>query len=486
MDTRRGRTGTRFGPYELRSLIGRGGMGEVYRAYDTRKDREVALKLLPEELAGDQQYRKRFQREARMAARLQEPHVIPIHDYGEHDGVLFIDMRLVEGKDLRGMLQRGSLMRPEAVVHIVGQLADALDAAHRDGLVHRDVKPENVLLLSSGFVYLADFGIAARTDEDRLTSGGEALGSFSYMAPERFTDQPAGPAVDIYALGCLTYELLTGRSPFKRSSVSALIQAHLSEHPEPVSRLRPELSPALDAVIATALAKDPAQRQASAGEFARQASRALPVARATATATGGKHRQRPLLMGMVSAMVVAGLGIGGYLVADHLSNSGDPASNSSPIGDPTISTGGSNQGNSSSSGTSATSSGVTTGRDSWPAILGDTSAGYDWQGWTAYSAVRCHSDDRAVAVATTGKSYVTICESHAGRHYYLGLRPAQQTRPNSIELPGAQRSGSGWTVTNAKVSVDYDVSADGLVIDDRANNRTQREAVTRYVGLPGQ
>ncbi|GAB3583482.1 serine/threonine-protein kinase [Calidifontibacter terrae] len=517
METQQGRAGTRFGPYELRALIGRGGMGEVYRAYDTRKDREVALKLLPSDLAGDAQYRARFQREAQMAARLQEPHVIPIHDYGELGGVLFIDMRLVDGKDLRGILRRGSLMRPDAVVHIIGQIADALDAAHRDGLVHRDVKPENVLLLPSGFVYLADFGIAARLDEDRITSTGEALGSFSYMAPERFSDQPSGPAVDIYSLGCLTYELLAARPPFRRTSVSALIQAHLSEQPEPVSHFRSDVPAGLDDVIARALAKDPGQRQPTAGAFAHEARQALhlstgraqdpaqtasaPTARSASQTSAAafvdrrepeRSRQRPLLMGMISAVIVAAIGIGGYLVASQVFGSDDPATNSSPIGGPSDSNPGSTTGSIQGSITTdpsnsiSTSSSPVTGRGSWPAILGDSSAGYDWQGWTAYSAVRCHSDDRALAVATTGKSFITICQAHSGSTYYLGIRPAQVVMPNSIELPNARRSGSGWTVTNEKESVDYDISPSGLSVTDRAHGKNANEAVTRYVGLSGQ
>lgn len=482
MDGGQHRAGSRFGPYELRELIGRGGMGEVYRAYDTRKDREVALKLLPPGLAADRQYRSRFQREAQVAARLQEPHVIPIHDYGEHDGVLFIDMRLVEGKDLRAVLRTRSLLRPEVVVHIVAQVAEALDAAHRDGLVHRDVKPENVLMLHSGFVYLADFGIAARTDDAGITSAGEALGSFSYMAPERFDERPTGPAVDIYALGCLTYELFTGRPPFRRSTVSALIQAHLNDRPEPVGHLRPQLPAALDAVLARALSKEPAHRQGSATEFARQVQQALrgrAPAASTAVRPVAPHRsthrppRRPVLVGAVSAIVLVVLGLLGLAVVQNWFGSGDPAARSSPIGDPTLSTG------------AAPPSSATYGRASWPAILGDASAGYDWQGWSAYSAVRCHADDRAVAVASTSSSFVTVCQAHSGATYYLGQRPGQTTRPNSIELPDARRTGTGWTATNTKASVDYTVDANTLVVRDRARGSSSRESVTRFVQLPG-
>ena len=154
------RVGTMFGPYELQSLLGVGGMGEVYRAYDTVKDRTVALKLLRAELSADAGFQERFKRESRVAAKLQEPHVIPVHDFGEINGVLYIDMRLVEGHDVNAVLREQGPMYPARAVSIVGQVAAALDAAHASGLVHRDIKPENVLLTSNDFAYLVDFGIA--------------------------------------------------------------------------------------------------------------------------------------------------------------------------------------------------------------------------------------------------------------------------------------------------------------------------------------
>ena len=154
------RLGTRFGPYELQSLIGAGGMGEVYRAYDTTKDRTVAVKLLRPEFAADPSFQERFLRECRTAARLQDPHVIPVHDFGQIDGVLFIDMRLVDGGNLRDLLRERGALDPGQAVSITAQVAAALDAAHADGLVHRDVKPENVLLTGDAFAYLSDFGIA--------------------------------------------------------------------------------------------------------------------------------------------------------------------------------------------------------------------------------------------------------------------------------------------------------------------------------------
>lgn len=272
-----GRAGTRFGHYELRRLVGRGGMGEVYEAYDTRKDRTVALKLLPSNLAADADYRRRFSQEAQVAARLQEPHVVPIHDFGEIDGLLYIDMRLVQGVDLAALLREHRRLEPDATLDIVRQVGDALDAAHADGLVHRDVKPGNVLVLPSGFAYLVDFGIATRSDESRLTTDGGAVGSLAYMAPERFSDERLTPACDIYALGCLAYELMTGRAPFRRETFTAIMHAHLHEEPTPASALRPDLPAAINQVIARAMAKDPSQRHASARALA------LDLARATGT-----------------------------------------------------------------------------------------------------------------------------------------------------------------------------------------------------------
>ena len=208
------RIGTMFGRYEIRSLIGAGGMGEVYEAYDTSKDRIVAIKLLRPELAAYTGFQERFRRESRVAARLQEPHVIPVHDWGEINGVLYIDMRLVEGSDLHGVLRRDGPLDPARATSIVAQVAEALDAAHAAGLIHRDVKPENVLLTSSNFAYLVDFGIAHLGGESGITSAGSAIGSFAYMAPERFTGGQLGPQADVYSLACVLYECLTGQPPF--------------------------------------------------------------------------------------------------------------------------------------------------------------------------------------------------------------------------------------------------------------------------------
>ncbi|WP_269821592.1 serine/threonine-protein kinase [Nocardia yamanashiensis] len=267
--------GARFGPYRLDRLIGRGGMGEVYRAYDTVKDRVVALKVLPERLAHDPVYRQRFQRESHAAARLREAHVIPIHDYGEIDGHLYIDMRLVEGEDLRALLERAGPAAPDRAVGLVEQLASALDAAHAEGLLHRDVKPDNILIARDGFAYLVDFGLAQSSTDDQLTSDGTAVGSFRYMAPERFSARDFSPAADVYALTCVLFQCLTGAPPFHGDSNVQLMRAHLFDPVPRPSGLRPGVPEAFDAVVARGLAKNPHDRYQSAGELAAAARAAL-------------------------------------------------------------------------------------------------------------------------------------------------------------------------------------------------------------------
>ena len=270
-----------FGSYRIEALIGRGGMGEVYRAYDTEHERTVALKVLSEHLAADRGYRERFRREAHLAARLNEPHVVPIHRYGEIDGRLFLDMRLVRGDDVAQVLARDGRFSPERTVSVVSQVAQALDAAHADGLVHRDVKPSNVLLTGSGdaeFAYLVDFGIARSTTDSQgpsLTQTGAALGSFDYMAPERFLEREIDLRVDVYALACVLFECLTGRRPFPRDGLGAQMFAHVNTEVDPPSSLAPGIPTALDAVVARGLAKDPDARYASAGELAAAARTAL-------------------------------------------------------------------------------------------------------------------------------------------------------------------------------------------------------------------
>jgi serine/threonine-protein kinase len=253
-------------------------MGEVYRAYDSNRERYVALKLLPTGLAGDQEYLKRFQRESNVAARLTEPHVIPIHDFGELGGQLFIDMRLVEGADIGALLAHNGPIAPERAVRLISQVAEALDAAHADQLVHRDIKPSNILVTPSDFVYVVDFGIA-RTfgrQQTALTITGTTIGTLHYMAPERFegTSVVDGRA-DIYSLACVLHECLTGTAPFVGKDLPALLYAQLYSGPPAASSLVEGVPPALDAVIARGMAKDPKDRYPTAGALAAAAREAV-------------------------------------------------------------------------------------------------------------------------------------------------------------------------------------------------------------------
>lgn len=278
-----------FGQYRIESLIGFGGMGEVHRAYDTRRDREVALKLLPSALSRDPEYQKRFRRESYTAARLREPHVIPIHDYGEIDEQLFIDMRLVDGRSLAAMLSDEGALEPERAVALVVQVADALDAAHHDGLVHRDVKPSNILVTPNDFVYVVDFGIAhvAGHTHSALTMSGATLGTLDYMAPERFESRPVDPRTDVYSLACVLYECLTAQRPFAGNDLPALMYGHLFSDPPRPSAANPNVPPAFDAVVAKGMAKKMEDRFSSARELATAARAALKQPTAVPTAAVG-------------------------------------------------------------------------------------------------------------------------------------------------------------------------------------------------------
>jgi serine/threonine protein kinase len=268
------RVGTTFGKYKITGVLGKGGMGEVYEAHDNEIGRAVALKIIKSQFADDRRYRMRFERESHAVAKLQEPHVIPIHGFGEIDGCLFIDMRLVRGADLLSLLEKEPL-DPNRAVGITTQIAAALDSAHAEGLIHRDVKPQNVIVTPADFAYLVDFGIAEVVGDTRLTMAGSQIGSFAYMAPERFGDQQITPAVDVYALTCVLYESLTGQLPFPVGSQEALIGAHLSSPPPRPSLVNSKVPPAFDDVIARGMAKEPDDRYGSAGALGRAASRAL-------------------------------------------------------------------------------------------------------------------------------------------------------------------------------------------------------------------
>lgn len=310
---------TPFGDYQLQELIGRGGMGEVHRAYDTKHDRIVALKVLPHHLATDTTFQQRFRREAQAAAALNEPHVVPIHGYGEIDGRLYLDMRLIDGRPLGSVLaDTGKGLDPALAVSVIEQVAAALDAAHQAGLIHRDVKPSNILLTHKQFAYLIDFGLARTAGEDGLTTAGSTLGTLAYMAPERFDGGQADPRSDVYALACVLYECLTGSRPYPSDSMAQQIAGHV-RHPIPKpSATDPRLA-AFDDVIAKGMAKKADQRYQRCGELAAAARQALSTPVRKTGGGSGRHAlpakrvhlsRRTVLALTTSVVVAAALGVG--------------------------------------------------------------------------------------------------------------------------------------------------------------------------------
>ncbi|MGY4100400.1 serine/threonine-protein kinase [Nocardia sp. R16R-3T] len=261
-----------FGNYHLDRLVGRGGMGEVWLARD-HAGTVVALKVLSAAYSADSGYRRRFEREARLGTHVRNPHIVPIHAFGEVDGHLFLEMPYIEGIDLATRLRSGALV-PTRAVEVIAQAAEALDAAHAAGLVHRDVKPGNILEDANGFVYLIDFGIARAADGTSLTATGQVVGTLGYMAPERFTGT-AEARSDVYSLACVLYETLTGSTPYGDGDPAQQMHAHLTSEPPCASRSAWGVPPALDAVIARGMAKAPGERYASAGELAAAARAAL-------------------------------------------------------------------------------------------------------------------------------------------------------------------------------------------------------------------
>lgn len=267
--------GTPFGRYRLLESLGGGGMGKVWRAFDTVTNRMVAVKVLAAHLAADPAFEQRFRREAFAAAGLNNPHVIPIHTFGEIDGRLYVDMRLIQGRDLQSVIAADGPLDPARAVRIVGEVAKALNAAHRIGLVHRDVKPSNILLDEDDFAYLIDFGIARAAGETGLTTTGAVIGTWQYMAPERLGESEGDARSDIYALACVLYECLTGHRPFPGESVESQVAAHLTTPPPRPSTTNPQVPLEFDAVIATGMAKDPDKRYPNTVELARAAQEAI-------------------------------------------------------------------------------------------------------------------------------------------------------------------------------------------------------------------
>ena len=318
---------TSFGHYQLQQLIGQGGMGEVYRAYDTKTDRVVAIKVLPHHMAVDETFQARFRRESHAAAGINDPHVVPIHGYGEIDGRLYLDMRLIEGSNLGAMLAESEKPLGAAfAVTIVEQVGHALDAAHNAGLIHRDIKPSNILITGRDFVYLIDFGLARTAGEKGLTTAGSTLGTLAYMAPERFEGGAVDARSDIYALTCVLYECLTGSRPYPADSLEQQIAGHMMSPPPRPSESDPKLV-AFDEVIAKGMAKRPAKRYQTAAELAAAARRALnaPVPKGgrssgrhsagrvkTVGADGPKLSKRSLLVSAGALALVAVCAVGAW------------------------------------------------------------------------------------------------------------------------------------------------------------------------------
>ena len=269
------RIGTDIGGYRIEELIGRGGMGVVYRAEQIALGRRVALKLVAPELAEDPGFRERFQRESRLAASIEHPNVIPVHEAGEAEGSVYISMRYVDGTDLRLLIREQGQLEPARAARLVAQVGDALDAAHASGLVHRDVKPANVVIGTVGgheHAYLTDFGLTKHaSSQGGLTRTGEWVGTVDYVAPEQISGGGVDARSDVYALGCVLFQALTGSVPFERDSDVAKMYAHLHEPPPSPLEVAPDLPPALAGVVARALAKDPGNRYQSAGDLGRAA-----------------------------------------------------------------------------------------------------------------------------------------------------------------------------------------------------------------------
>ena len=490
------RLGTQFGPYELQSLIGVGGMGEVYRAYDTVRERMVAIKVLRTDVAADPSFQQRFRRESRVAARLQEPHVIPVHDFGDIDGVLYIDMRLVEGASLKDELRVNGALPLARTVSIISQVAAALDAAHASGLAHRDIKPENVLLTPDDFTYLVDFGIAHGGGEASVTSTGLVIGSAAYMATERLSGGSGGPASDVYSLTCLLYECLTGRPPFEASDVRQVMNAHLFAPPPRPSLIRPAISPAFDEVIARGMAKKPADRYPSAGELARAASAAvsggpapvaLPVPPGTRKfsvvdpnpAASGYMAYAPLpapaapprksrfgraQVGLAVGTIVffavaAALAVVLVFSGDHMGASqpqmtlAAPSSTEAPT--PSMSA----QSTSMPSATTSTTTVTTTAASPSGVALSGVS-GTDRQGFVGHSA-RCDAGSTPAAAIRTANSLAIVCQTSPGSYYYRGERLSDGA---DLQLANAYPSGGGFDVTNPADGAKYQVRPNMLTI----------------------
>src|SRR5262245_34685637 len=313
--------GSHVAGYRLDERIGRGGMAVVYRAHDPRLDRRVALKILAPELARDKEFRLRFIRESRAAAAVDHPNIIPIYEAGEADGVLFIAMRFVDGQDVQALISQRDPLPATRVCDIVDQVASALDAAHAHGLVHRDVKPGNMLReptagrANPDHIYLSDFGLSKQSlsGGTSLTSQGQFLGTLNYVAPEQIEGRAVDGRTDEYALACSAFEMLAGQSPFRRDESLAIMWAQLSTAPPPLTGTRPDLPAAVGGVMNRALAKAQAARYGPCPEFAAALRRACalgPGSTGPGTAVPGRGATRAVRPDELAAAAGAAAGTG--------------------------------------------------------------------------------------------------------------------------------------------------------------------------------
>ena len=294
-------TGRRLGHYRIDGVLGKGGMSVMYRATDIRLGRKVALKVIAEHLTEDPEFRERFVDEARNTSAIDHANVVPLYDFGEVDGLLYIAMRLVDGSDLASLVKDGRL-EPDRAVALLSQVAEALDNLHERGLVHLDVKPANVLVTSresaAEHIYVADFGLTRRGATGHRTRGGDFLGSPTYAAPEHLRGEPVDARTDAYSLACVLFACLSGRPPFQ-GAVPEVIQGHLNREPPSLTEVVPSLPPGIDEVIRRGMAKSPANRYATCRELLAAAKQALsqPVRRPPAVPVGQRPaapmRQRP-------------------------------------------------------------------------------------------------------------------------------------------------------------------------------------------------
>jgi DNA-binding SARP family transcriptional activator/tRNA A-37 threonylcarbamoyl transferase component Bud32/WD40 repeat protein len=336
--------GTEVAGYRIVGTLGRGGMSVVYLAEHDWLQRKVALKVLAPQLAEDDRFRERFVRESRLAASLDHPNVIPIYEAGASGGDLFIAMRYVEGTDLRTLLHDGGALAPDRAIAVVRQVAAALDAAHEQGLVHRDVKPGNVLLArqrgseAGEHVYLSDFGLTKRSASDSgVTGTGQFVGTLDYAAPEQFQGGAPDARTDVYSLGCVLFECLTGRPPFQSDNDAGLMYAHLQQPPPTVTGIAPELPRVIDDVVATAMAKSPEDRYQSAEALSREASRALGIGVGATTAAEGRTPLRRVVLALaVAVALMVGIVVSSLFRGDAPRAGGQGTPTATPSPGPTV------------------------------------------------------------------------------------------------------------------------------------------------------